>query len=119
MKLQGNLWLAAIFLSLLSFKVSLLPSVNALGNETDRLALFHFKQSITSDPFGILSWWNHSVSFCNWPGITCGRRHHRVTAIVLQGYNLKGSISPHIGNLSFLRFINLQNNSISGEIPPQ
>ncbi|KAL5546647.1 hypothetical protein UlMin_006334 [Ulmus minor] len=119
MKLQGNLWLAAIFLSFLSFKVSLFPSVNALGNETDRLALLHFKQSITSDPFGILSWWNHSVSFCNWPGINCGRRHHRVTAIVLQGYNLKGSISPHIGNLSFLRFINLQNNSISGEIPPQ
>ena len=28
-----------------------------------------------------------------------------------------GSISPYIGNLTFLRFINLQNNSFYGEIP--
>ncbi|KAL5568553.1 hypothetical protein UlMin_025128 [Ulmus minor] len=122
MKLQANLCLAAIFLLFFSFKLPLfsISAIHALSNETDRLALLHFKQSITSDPFGILNTsWNDSVSFCNWPGITCGRRHPRVTSLDLEGHNLKGPISPHIGNLTFLRYINLQNNSFSGEIPQQ
>ncbi|KAL5545361.1 hypothetical protein UlMin_009145 [Ulmus minor] len=115
MKLQ-----AAIFLLFFSFKLLLfsISGIHALSYETDRLALIHFKQS--SDPFGILSSsWNDSVSLCNWPGITCGRRHRRVTSLDLEGHNLKGPISPHIGNLTFLRFINLVNNSFSGEIPQQ
>ncbi|KAL5568489.1 hypothetical protein UlMin_025064 [Ulmus minor] len=121
MKLQANLCLTAIFLLLFSFKLPLfsISAMHALTNETDRLALLHFKKSITSDPFRILSSWNHSVSFCNWPGVTCGRRHPRVTRLDLPSHNLKGSISPHIGNLTFLMRINLQNNSFFGEIPQQ
>ncbi|KAJ9167431.1 hypothetical protein P3X46_022085 [Hevea brasiliensis] len=92
---------------------------SASVRETDELALLEFKQGITSDPHGIFNSWNDSLHFCNWTGITCGRRHQRVVSLVLQGQNLLGSISPHIGNLSFLRLINLQNNSFSGEIPPQ
>ncbi|KAL5568802.1 hypothetical protein UlMin_025377 [Ulmus minor] len=119
--MMNNLCLAAIFLVLFSFKLPLfsISAIHALSNETDRLALLHFKQSITSDPFGILNSWNDSVSFCNWPGITCGRRHPRVTSLFLKSHNLKGSISPHIGNLTFLRVINLGNNSFYGEIPQQ
>ncbi|KAL5568549.1 hypothetical protein UlMin_025124 [Ulmus minor] len=121
MKLQANLCLAAIFLLFFSFKLPLfsISAIHALSNHTDRLALLHFKKSITSDPFGILSSWNDYVSFCNWPGVTCGRRHPRVTSLDLQSYNLKGSLSPHIGSLTFLRFIRLQNNSFSSEIPEQ
>ncbi|KAL5569680.1 hypothetical protein UlMin_026255 [Ulmus minor] len=119
MKLQGNLCLAAIFLILFSFKLWLFSiPANALGNDTDRLSLIHFKQSIT-DPSGVLSSWNDSVSFCNWLGITCGTRHRRVTSLILEGHNLKGSISPHIGNLTFLKLISLQKNSFFGEIPWQ
>ena len=88
-------------------------------NETDRLALLKFKESVPYDPYNILSSWNDSMHFCNWHGITCGRRHQRVTALNLEGYKLRGSISPDIGNLTFLRFINLQNNSFYGEIPQE
>ncbi|KAL5568555.1 hypothetical protein UlMin_025130 [Ulmus minor] len=121
MKLQANLCHAAIFLLFFSFKLPLfsISAIHALSNHSDRLALLHFKQSITSDPFGILSSWNNSVSFCNWPRVTCGRRHPRVTSLILDGLNLKGSLSPHIGNLTFLRSISLQDNSFSGEIPQQ
>ncbi|KAL5569986.1 hypothetical protein UlMin_026561 [Ulmus minor] len=118
MKLQF-VFLHAIFLVFCFYLLQLSIHANALRNHTDGPALLHFKQSINSDPNGIFSSWNDSISFCNWPGVTCGRRHHRVTALILQGHNLKGSISPHIGNLSFLRFINLQHNSFSGEIPQQ
>ncbi|KAK4579479.1 hypothetical protein RGQ29_029232 [Quercus rubra] len=94
-------------------------TATAPSNETDRLALLKFKESVPHDPFNILSSWNDSIKFCNWHGITCGRQHQRVTALNLEGYKLRGSISPDIGNLTFLRLINLQNNSFYGKIPQE
>ncbi|KAL4597949.1 hypothetical protein ACB092_11G025100 [Castanea dentata] len=86
-------------------------------NENDRLALLQFKGSIVNDPHGILISWNDSIQFCNWHGITCGHRHQRVITLELQGHDLRGTISAYIGNLTFLRTINLLNNSFYGEIP--
>lgn len=89
------------------------------GNDTDRLALLSIKAGITNEPFGVMSSWNETIHFCHWHGVTCGHRYERVTMLDLQSFNLSGSISPQIGNLSFLRTIHLQNNSFSNEIPPQ
>ncbi|XP_057488834.1 probable LRR receptor-like serine/threonine-protein kinase At3g47570 [Actinidia eriantha] len=89
------------------------------GNETDRLALLAFKAKVTEDPFQVTSSWNATVHFCKWPGVTCGRRHQRVTILNLMSQKLVGTISPHLGNLSFLRVLHLQNNSFTGEIPPE
>uniref|UniRef100_A0A2N9G6U5 non-specific serine/threonine protein kinase n=1 Tax=Fagus sylvatica TaxID=28930 RepID=A0A2N9G6U5_FAGSY len=89
------------------------------SNETDHLALLKFKETIDNDLYGIFSSWNDSIQFCNWYGITCGRRHQRVTTLKLQGHKLHGTITPYIGNLTFLRKINLQNNSFYGEIPKE
>ena len=88
-------------------------------NETDRLALLKFKESITNAPAAVLSLWNYSIQFCNWYGITCGRHHQRVTTLALQGHKLCGTITPYIGNLTFLRAINIRNNSFYGEIPKE
>ncbi|KAI8006515.1 putative LRR receptor-like serine/threonine-protein kinase [Camellia lanceoleosa] len=93
--------------------------VHVAGNETDRLALLAFKAEITGDPFGALNSWNESIHFCQWAGITCGRRHQRVTKLKLDHRKLTGSISPHIGNLSFLRILSLRNNSFTHQIPPE
>ncbi|KAL9427091.1 hypothetical protein AB3S75_033810 [Citrus x aurantiifolia] len=85
--------------------------------EGDRVALQAFKSKISHDPQGVLNSWNDSRHFCEWEGITCGRWHKRVIALNLTSRALSGSLSPHIGNLSFLREINLENNTIQGEIP--
>ncbi|GFS37765.1 leucine-rich repeat protein kinase family protein [Actinidia rufa] len=89
------------------------------GNETDRLALLDFKAKITKDPLGIMSSWNESIHFCQWHGVTCGTQPERVTELNLQSSKLEGSISPSIGNLSFLYALNLQNNSFGHQIPSE
>ncbi|PWA70943.1 protein kinase-like domain-containing protein [Artemisia annua] len=87
------------------------------SNVTDYLALLSFKSKITQDPYQVLTSWNHSFHFCDWSGISCGKRHKRVTVLWLDSQGLEGSLSPHVGNLSFLRMLSLSNNSFQGTIP--
>ncbi|VVA38009.1 PREDICTED: probable LRR receptor [Prunus dulcis] len=87
------------------------------GNETDRLALLAIKAQIKPDPRNVMSSWNESIHFCSWHGVSCDRQ--RVTKLNLQSQKLVGSLSPNIGNLSFLRELELQNNSFSNKIPPE
>ncbi|XVE76528.1 hypothetical protein DITRI_Ditri12bG0181000 [Diplodiscus trichospermus] len=89
------------------------------GNETDRLALVAIKARITHDPLGLTNSWNDSLHFCNWNGVICGPRHQRVITLNLSDHNLVGSLSPYVGNLTFLRGINLQLNYFHGEIPAE
>nr|XP_023900158.1 receptor kinase-like protein Xa21 [Quercus suber] len=89
------------------------------GNETDHQALLAFKKQITHDPENILSSWNDSLHFCEWEGVTCGHKHKRVTVLDLSSRGLVGSLSPYIGNLSFIREIVLANNTIGGRIPDE
>ncbi|KAD5961596.1 hypothetical protein E3N88_13069 [Mikania micrantha] len=46
-----------------------------------------------------------------------GKRHKRVTHIELNSNSVEGSLSPYVGNLSFLRTLSLGNNSFQGTIP--
>ncbi|GJT21057.1 leucine-rich repeat protein [Tanacetum coccineum] len=87
------------------------------GNETDYHALLSFKSMITHDPYKVLTSWNHSFHFCDWSGISCGKQHKRVTVLRLDSQGLEGSLSPHVGNLSFLRALGLWNNNFQGTIP--
>ncbi|KAM1069589.1 hypothetical protein PS1_001418 [Malus domestica] len=89
------------------------------GDEVDRLSLLAFKAEIVSDRMAILASWNESLHFCEWPGISCGRRHQRVTVLDLRSSRLGGQLSPNIGNLSFLRTLNLENNRFNSTIPPE
>ncbi|XP_068315815.1 probable LRR receptor-like serine/threonine-protein kinase At3g47570 [Pyrus communis] len=94
-------------------------SLTLRGDEVDRLSLLAFKAEIVSDRMAILASWNESLHFCEWPGISCGRRHQRVTVLDLRSSRLGGQLSPNIGNLSFLRTLNLENNSFNSSIPPE
>ncbi|KAL5708377.1 non-specific serine/threonine protein kinase [Ranunculus cassubicifolius] len=89
-------------------------TIASLGNETDLESLIDIKDNIE----GLRSW-NQSLHFCQWEGITCGKNHQRVISLNLSTQNLIGSLSPSIGNLSFLRYVNLENNQFSGRIPQE
>jgi LRR receptor-like serine/threonine-protein kinase FLS2 len=86
---------------------------------TDQAALIAFKSKITSGPNQtvLAGNWSTTTSFCNWIGVSCSRRRQRVTALNLPYMGLQGTISPHIGNLSFLVYLNLRNNDFFGSLP--
>ncbi|KAJ9541204.1 hypothetical protein OSB04_027710 [Centaurea solstitialis] len=84
--------------------------------DTDRLALLAIRTKITYDPQGVFRSWNDSIPLCMWQ---CDRRHQRVTSLDLSEKGLVGSLSPYIGNLSFLRYTNFSNNQLHGSIPSE
>ncbi|XVE90458.1 hypothetical protein DITRI_Ditri20bG0079500 [Diplodiscus trichospermus] len=91
------------------------------SNDTDRQALLEFKAKISGDQLRVLHSWNNSVHFCQWHGVACGpgAGHQRVTKLELPSQKLMGSISPYIGNLSFLEVLNLRNNGFSQQLPQE
>ncbi|XP_059458364.1 putative receptor-like protein kinase At3g47110 [Corylus avellana] len=88
-------------------------------DESDHLALLDFKNRISEDPLQIMNLWNDSAHFCNWFGVTCSPSTKRVMVLNLQAQRLSGSITPSIGNLTYLTGINLKNNSFYDEIPQE
>ncbi|EOY26117.1 Serine-threonine protein kinase, plant-type, putative [Theobroma cacao] len=84
----------------------------------DKAALLEFKRSIF-DPKSTLSNWEKAVPVCNFTGVTCDKRYHRVSQINLCSFGLVGKISPFISNLTGLRVLNLFENHFFGTIPPQ
>ncbi|GJX68122.1 kinase-like domain-containing protein [Tanacetum coccineum] len=76
-------------------------------------------------PNGVLSSWNDSFHFCDWSGISCGKRHRRVTVIKLKSQGLEGSLSPHVGNLTascvllLLKELGLAFNKLVGSVPKE
>ncbi|KAL3621317.1 hypothetical protein CASFOL_036229 [Castilleja foliolosa] len=88
-----------------------------LSLTTDKEALVSFKSQINNP--SVLPTWDQNLSPCNWSGVSCDRLGRRVVGIYLSGLRMTGPISPHIGNLSFLGSLELQNNQLTGELPHQ
>ncbi|XP_059451248.1 probable LRR receptor-like serine/threonine-protein kinase At3g47570 [Corylus avellana] len=87
--------------------------------ESDRLTLLDLKKRISEDPLQIMSSWNDSTHFCNWFGVTCNPSTKRVIILNLQAQRLAGTLTPSMGNLTYLTGIILGNNSFYGEIPQE
>ncbi|KAK2973192.1 hypothetical protein RJ640_009822 [Escallonia rubra] len=83
-------------------------------NQIDYDSLLAFSQNISTHPSTPLSW--SSPDCCHWEGIACGR-NSRVTSLELPLRGLSGSISPSLGNLTYLSRLNLSRNSLSGNLP--
>lgn len=112
--------LAVILIFVLAFYPSLICLAATFNSSTDESSLLSLKAQITSKPNNILSTnWSRGTSFCTWTGVSCSRRHQRVTGLDLFNMSLEGTIAREVGNLSFLTYLSIADNSFRGVIPDE
>ncbi|KAK6134393.1 hypothetical protein DH2020_031859 [Rehmannia glutinosa] len=118
---QTAIILLIMFLVIICYPAIFTCLAATLNSSTDESSLLSIKARITSDPNNILTTnWSQGTPFCTWIGVTCSRRHSsRVTALDLFDLGLEGTIAQEIGNLSFLTYLNVANNSFTGPIPDE
>ncbi|XP_038704366.1 protein NSP-INTERACTING KINASE 3 isoform X2 [Tripterygium wilfordii] len=91
-------------------------TLSPAGVNYEVVALMAIKNALR-DPYSVLDNWDiNSVDPCGWRMITCTPDGY-VSALGLPSQSLSGTLSPGIGNLTFLESILLQNNAIAGLIP--
>ncbi|XP_015901306.3 tyrosine-sulfated glycopeptide receptor 1 [Ziziphus jujuba] len=80
-------------------------------NQVDHDSLLSFSSSFVQ-----LNWSSSPGDCCSWLGVNCDGGD-RVTHLSLPSFGLSGIISPSIMNLTFLTYINLSHNTLSGSLP--
>ncbi|CAI9755180.1 unnamed protein product [Fraxinus pennsylvanica] len=109
----NRIQLSCFLLLILVLEIQVGCSLNSEG-----LALLEFQARVECDPSGALANWNpNDCDPCTWSGVHC--LNGGVYMLDLNGQYLQGTLSPELGNLTHLRFLNLSKNYFSGSIPPQ
>ncbi|KAH9313023.1 hypothetical protein KI387_028058, partial [Taxus chinensis] len=74
-------------------------------------------KNMMQDPHNVLQTWDPSlVDPCTWFHITCDN-NGRVSRIDLAHSGLSGTLSPRIGDLPYLQYLDLSDNQLSGPVP--
>ncbi|XP_076944899.1 LRR receptor-like serine/threonine-protein kinase FEI 1 [Bidens hawaiensis] len=89
------------------------------GLTTDGEALVNFRTNIISSDGLLLQWRPEDPDPCGWKGVTCDLKTKRVVYLNLSNHKLSGPVSPDIGKLDHLRFLDLHYNNFYGAIPPE
>ncbi|KAH8495491.1 hypothetical protein Peur_055796 [Populus x canadensis] len=119
--MKRNLSLTLLFL-FFHFLFSTKPSHSLTA---DGLSLLSLKSAVdqTSAGSAFSDWNEDDQNPCRWTGISCmnitGLPDPRVVGIAISGKNLRGYIPSELGNLIYLRRLNLHNNNFYGSIPDQ
>ncbi|KAK9054315.1 hypothetical protein SSX86_025393 [Deinandra increscens subsp. villosa] len=86
--------------------------------DRDKQTLIYIKSQTITQPPDALATWDPNTSPCNWTRVLCAaRRDQRVVGLDLSSLRISGPVNPHIGKLSFLRTLQLQENQFQGILP--
>ncbi|KAL5717424.1 Leucine-rich repeat protein 1 [Ranunculus cassubicifolius] len=81
-------------------------------------ALFSLRRGL-KDPGNVLQSWDPTlVNPCTWFHVTCDQ-HNRVTRLDLGNAKLYGTLSPDLGKLQHLQYLELYRNNLVGGIPKE
>ncbi|XVF29812.1 hypothetical protein REPUB_Repub16aG0003300 [Reevesia pubescens] len=111
------------FLLFIILTVPYIKITSAICHVDDETGLLGFKSGITQDPSGMLSTWKPGTDCCSWAGITCLFNNRVTSISLsgqLDQPNsfLSGTISPSLSKLQNLDGIYFQNlRNISGSFP--
>ena len=86
--------------------------------ETDRVALVAFYNATDGPNWDDNENWLSDEPLGEWWGVTTDD-NGRVDDLNLQQNGLSGEIPPELGSLTYLRWLRLDRNKLSGEIPPE
>ncbi|KAI3698408.1 hypothetical protein L2E82_41934 [Cichorium intybus] len=89
------------------------------GLTADGEALVNFRTSIISSDDVLGQWRPEDPDPCGWKGVICDSKTMRVISLNVSNHKLKGLISPDIGKLDHLKFLDLHYNNFYGAIPPE
>ncbi|XP_068654829.1 leucine-rich repeat protein 1-like [Aristolochia californica] len=109
--------MAALQLSflLLLFLVTPKPTVST---NSEGAALYALRTAL-KDPANVLQSWDPTlVNPCTWFHVTCDGKN-RVIRLDLGNSNVTGSLSPEIGKLQHLKYLELYGNNLDGRIPEE
>eukprot|EP00250_Pteridium_aquilinum_P020297 c24774_g1_i2 orf=331-1611(-) len=121
----------AIRFLLVWFSIAHIPVIDAITEPSDVQALFNLKAALhpaSIQAGSCVSTWNFSVDPCEnlfgaelfSCGIECGTTSggmQRITSVKLDNSGYVGTLSPAVGNFSFLQYLQVGENALSGTIP--
>ncbi|XP_073045557.1 BRASSINOSTEROID INSENSITIVE 1-associated receptor kinase 1-like [Primulina eburnea] len=105
-----------IFCSFFLSSILVLAQVSRVSANAEGDALSALKNNL-ADPNSVLQSWDPTlVNPCTWFHVTCNNENS-VTRVDLGNANLSGQLSPQLGLLPNLQYLELYSNDITGRIP--
>ncbi|KAH7656692.1 Non-specific serine/threonine protein kinase protein [Dioscorea alata] len=99
----------------LLFVLASLYSFAASDRQGD--VLYDMKVKLNAFGTQLPDWNQNQVSPCTWNNVICDGS--KVVQVTLPSMGFNGTLSPRIGELTYLTVLSLPGNRITGEIPPQ
>nr|XP_029119337.1 LRR receptor kinase SERK2 isoform X3 [Elaeis guineensis] len=102
----------------LVFVLNMLASLHSFVASTDQVGvLINLKLTLKASNNQLSDWNQNQVSPCNWNYINCDGDD--VVQISFPSIGFSGTLSPRIGELSYLKGLSFPGNTITGKIPEE